>query len=448
MPSFRVALPPDSFLKTTNNVCFPANLKDLLFRSLRLSGEFEDLIDLCEELSLECPCSKFISLQEADSLTKKARLLAVPVRRQPHLAVSIESWTPDQMVIRLLADLSDDGSEKTAVCHVQFDKDVDSFTVDRLDDKESQIVLFPDYEDVDGTTELRLSLISALASVVRGPQQQGTSSFVCLDDAAQGAKLAISNKTADRQSYIMPFWFGQLMSVWLSNVLRVHVLCNAALPARVERPFALDTVYFIAPTQNKDCSMFMYLHQSTSRCICSGGAPSGAQPMFRLSFCGTCFNGVCYRHGAISVRESIASNVFPNKRICTYGLSLQAICKHDGDPDAFKRARVLLTKPDSFLSAACAIACELSLKAHDAKDSLRELLLDAYNDVLQSGSRLMTDEVQLKQSDITMETMIRSNMFTRRRKRSSSELHIVRKDGAAVRSHERALTSTHSHLLG
>jgi hypothetical protein len=370
------------------------------------------------------------------------------VRRQPNLAVKIDSWTPDQIVIRLLADLSDEGNEQTAVCHIQFDKDVDSFTVDRLDNKESQIVLFADYEDVDGTTELRLSLISALASVVRNPQQHGTNSFVCLDDVTQGAKLARSNTTAERQSYIMPVWFGQLMSVWLSNVIRAHVLCNAAFPERVERPFALDTVYFITPTQNKDCSMFMYLHQSTSRCICRGDVPNGSQPMFRLSFCGTCFSGVCYRHGARSTRGSIASNLFPNKRICMHGLSLQAICKHDGDPDACKRARDLMTKPDSFLSAACAIACELSLREHDRRFELKELLVDAYNDVLQSGSRSMIPEFQLKQADMTMETMIRSNMFTRRRKRGSSELHIVRKDGAAVRSHERALTSTHSHLLG
>jgi hypothetical protein len=74
--------------------------------------------------------------------------------------------------------------------------------------------------------------------------------------------------------------------------------------------------------------------------------------------------------------------------------------------------------------------------------------LDAYKDVLQSGDRMVADEAQLKQTDMIVETMIRSNLYTKRLKRGSSEYQLVRKDGVAVRTHERAVLSTHSHLLG
>lgn len=449
MSSFRVAVDVALFTKTTTDVCVPEKLEDLLFRALRLSHEFAYIVDLYEGVSIECPCTKFVSFQEADFLSKKERLLAVPVRRQNNLAVGIQSWTPDNLLIKILADLNEEGKQ-SPICHIQFDKDVDSFTVDRLDGKESQIVIFSDYEDIDGTTELRLSLISTLSSVVRNAPQLDQHPFVCLGASTQCAKLAKSTNNSGRNSYILPVWYAQLMSLWLSNIVRAHVLCNAALPAGFERPFVIDNILFIQPGRDVDCTLYIYLHKSTTACICNGNAPHGAsQPMFRLSFCGTCFNGCCYRHGTRSTRECVSSvSNASNKHICMCNLQIRAICKHDGDTEAYKRSRLLLTKPDSFLSTACAVACELAVETCDTTDKLKSLLLDAYKNVLHSESRLITDEAQLTQNDMIVECMIKSTLFTKRRKRGSSELQVVRKDGGTVRSHERAALLTHSHLLG
>jgi hypothetical protein len=454
MPTyFRAALDPSLFLKTTSGVCVPPNLKELVVRALKLSGEFDDLADLCDDLSLECPCTRFLSLHEADSLSTKERRAAVPVCRQRNVAIPIESWSPEQIVVKLLSALGDDeGDEKSCVCNVQFDNGCDSFTVDRLDDAESPVVIFSDYEDVDGTTELRLSLISALAAVSRRKDQtQAVHPFVRIDCAVDSAQPMKKSKQEGAQSYVLPFWYGHLMSLWLSNVLRAHVLCNASLPAGFERPFSLDSVYFIAPTNNSDCIISMFLHHSTSACICRGNAPAGAaRPVFRLSFCGTCFDGECYKHGSRSRRASCASaNAAPSRRVCLCGLNVRAICRHDGDSESFKRSVSLCTQPDGFLSAACAVGLGLaSDQGSQTTEQLRTFLLDAYKDVLQSGDRMVADEAQLKQTDMIVETMIRSNLYTKRLKRGSSEYQLVRKDGVAVRTHERAVLSTHSHLLG
>lgn len=454
MPThFRAALDPSLFLKTTSGVCGPPNLRELVVRALKLSGEFDDLAELCDDMSLECPCTRFLSLHEADLLSTNERRAAVPVCRQRNVAIPIESWSAEQIVLKLLSALGDDeGDDKSCLCNVQFDKDCDSFTVDRLDDAESPVVMFSDYEDVDGTTALRLSLISALAAV-RKDQTQGAP-FVRLDLAVQSAQPMNKNKQEGAQSYVLPLWYGHLMSLWLSNVLRAHVLCNASLPAGFERPFSLDSVYLIAPTNNSDCVISMFLHHSTSACICRGNAPGGAaRPVFRLSFCGTCFDGECYKHGSRGRRVSCASaNAAPSRQICLCGLNIRAMCRHEGDAESFKRSVSLSTQPDGFLSAACAVGLGLASDHTDQRsqttEELQTLLLHAYKDVLQSGDRMAADEAQLKQTDMLVETMIRANLFTKRLKRGSSEFQLVRKDGVAVRTHERAVLSTHSHLLG
>ena len=457
MPTyFRAALDPSLFLKTTTDVCVPPNLRELVVRALKLSGEFDEIAELCDDLSLECPCTKFLSLSETDNLSTKERITAVPVCRQRNVAVPIESWTPEQIVLKLHSALGDEeGDPKSCICNVQFDTGCDSFTVDRLDDAESPVVLFSDYEDVDGATELRFSLISALAAVRRKKEQtNGVHPFLRLEGAVQSAQ-EMQNRQAGGQpgtrSYVLPFWYGHLMSLWLSNVLRAHVLCNASLPVGFERPFSLDSVYMIAPTNDSDCVISMFLHHSTSACICRGNAPGGAsRPVFRLSFCGICFDGECYKHGSRSGRVSCASaNASSKRRVCLCGLKIRAMCRHNGDTESFKRSVLLSTHPDGFLSAACAVGLGLaSDQGNQTTEQLRTFLLDAYKDVLQSDGRMVADEAQLKQTDMLVETMVRSNLYAKRPKRGSSEFQLVRKDGVAIRTHERAVLSTHSHLLG
>lgn len=457
MSWFRVAIDAKWFAKSTKDVNIPPNLKNLILKALNISGNFNDLLELCEEIEIECPVTKFISLEEADALSKRDRLHSIPVQRQKKVAIPFETWSPDQLEIRLLYDVSEDDSEsKSVLCQIQFDKAVESFTIDRLDENEAEIVVFSEHDDVDGTTELRLSIISELASI--RPKTQNKCRILSFDQIDNLARPIQIKPTCDKQrlTYALPIWFGHLMTVWLSNVLRAHtlcnVVCNSCLPSGCERNFSLDSLYITTPCQGRDCVMSLYLHQSTCSCLCTENPPPGlARPMFRISFCGTSFTGMCYRHGERCVHDSCATFRSQRQRICTSGINLMAVCKHENDTDFFKRGISLLTNTrDVFLSSACSIACELANGAGGETchvDEMKSALLDSCKDSLMAVCKSASHYAKLKHSDMIAEDMIESKLFTKKRKKFCSESKIVRKDGASVRVHERAVLSTHSHLF-
>jgi hypothetical protein len=458
MSAWRSALDASVFCKITCDVRVPNGFATLIKDLICVSGELNDIHVLCDDISLECPCTKFLTLQEADSLDMTERTTAVAVKKQKNVAVPFRSWDPAQILIKLLSDQG--GGEEGQPCvigHMQFDNTCDSFTVDRLDGRESDIVLLSDYYDSEKSASVKLSLLSAFASVVRVDQESSSSVslFVRADAMEQRAKRM---QYKEYVSYAMPVWYGHMCALWLSNVVRAHVLCNAALPMGVHRPFCLDAVRVTPAARNTNARISMFLHNSTCACIC-GRFHSTARPLFRASFCGTRFNGECDRHGSRSINESCASVCGPYARVCLCGFELHAVCTHNDDTEALRHSVLLMANTahrDEFLSLACDVGCGLASDADQHQPSIasaRKCLHSAYRSQLsmqaQEGEK---DDSRMELHDSIMERMLRSKRpYKKRKQRSkngSGAYKWTRTDGLGVGAPERAVLSTHAHLLG
>ena len=414
MMTSRVAI--DATLLKTNcqAVRVPSELRVALLELMNKNGMSNDLETMCTRVSINGPSFTIMTLEEADTtLDFHARWQScVAIRRNSNVAMQSITWHVENMEITLLCDeedKSDDdesSSERTCIAKVCFGKDAKSMTIDRCDGKEPEFLLL-EQEDTERMVEI--------LQFVRPGTSKTTLNVMAHTQFSERSKpVRAGNATP---SFSMPSWFGHCVAVWLSAVVRIHVLYNCRFQAGIERPLCIDNCFLTR--SNEVCILSMPLHASTCTCWCGRG--SKGKPTVRI--------------------------VFDHNNI----ISFKSICKHADCATAnfevdFLRRQAVQT--DVFLSCLCKTAMKLIDSEYDDKDLSSELHA-AFLESLESSRTLFSSE-QLKLNDIIAETMLRAGIYRRKRKYTRSRCEILdvkRTDSIPLKTFEKTALSTHEHLF-
>ena len=415
MMTSRVAI--DATLLKTNcqAVSVPSELRGALFELMNKNGMDNDLETMCTRVSINGPSFAIMTLEEADTtLDFHARWQScVAIRRNSNVAMPSIAWHVENMEITLLCDEEeksddddDDASEPKCIGKVCFCKGATSMTVDRCDGKEPYFMLL-EQEDTERMVEI--------LQFVRPGTSKTTLNVMAHTQFSERSKpVRSANPTP---SFSIPPWFGHCVAVWLSAVVRIHVLYNSRFQAGIERPLCIDNCFL---TRSDEVFILsMPLHASTCTCWCGKG--SKGKPAVRI--------------------------VFDQNNI----ISFKAVCKHvdcstaNFEVDFLRRHAV---QTDVFLSCLCKTAMKLIDSEYNDKDLSSELHA-AFLESLEASRTLVSSE-QLKLNDIIAETMLRSGIYRRKRKYNRSRCEILdvrRTDSIPLKTFEKTTLSTHEHLF-